>query len=307
MIKIVNVYIVYDLAAWPACPTNNFKFKNRLFGVTNTVKNSDKEKYVYSGYGIIFNSADWGNFGDDTARNVIIFGVDSSSSSHVDNRKNNFLTLGFSPTFGINGSFGSPEKKISINFTKANTKLCLSLHHNADNSYLFVNGNEIFKFKANNKNVNFPTQYCFGNISYGFCPICNSNQKCNNETCQYECKNYFTFKKDYNWNPSTCICENGKYLKIITDTSVTECDEIIIVMGNVSTKRTTITNITRTASINCHSIKVRDCNILHAVLLGIILLLIFLLLFAIIMKNKKVQYKSENNELKEVRIKNCTC
>ena len=56
----------------------------------------------------------------------------------------------------------------SITFTKANTRLCLSLHYNADNSYLFVNGKEIFKFKANNRNVNFPTQFCLGNISNGF-------------------------------------------------------------------------------------------------------------------------------------------
>ena len=55
--KIINVYIVYDLDAWPRNPTNNFKFKNCLFGATNIVKNSDKEKYVYSGYGITFDSA----------------------------------------------------------------------------------------------------------------------------------------------------------------------------------------------------------------------------------------------------------
>ena len=30
------------------------KFKNCLFGATNIVENSDKEKYVYSGYGITF-------------------------------------------------------------------------------------------------------------------------------------------------------------------------------------------------------------------------------------------------------------
>ena len=40
--KILNVYIVYDLDAWPRSPTNNFKFKNCLFGSTNIVKNSDK-------------------------------------------------------------------------------------------------------------------------------------------------------------------------------------------------------------------------------------------------------------------------
>ena len=50
MSKIVNVYIVYDLDAWPKNPTNNFKLKNCLFGETNMVKNSDKEKWVHSGY-----------------------------------------------------------------------------------------------------------------------------------------------------------------------------------------------------------------------------------------------------------------
>ena len=44
--KIVNVYIVYELYTWPRNPTNNFKFKNCLFGATNIVKNSDKGMYV---------------------------------------------------------------------------------------------------------------------------------------------------------------------------------------------------------------------------------------------------------------------
>ena len=75
--------------------------------------------------------------------------------------------LGEGPTNGINGSFGSPQ--FPINFTKANTKFCLSLHYNADNSYLFVNGNEIFKFKNDNKkNKNFPTQFDLESVSDGF-------------------------------------------------------------------------------------------------------------------------------------------
>ena len=55
-----------------------------------------------------------------------------------------------------------------------------------------------------------------------------------------------------------------------------ECDEIITNMDIVSTKKTNTieTNVTSTASINCHSKKVRDCYILHTVLLVIILLLI---------------------------------
>ena len=103
--KFVNVYIVYDLAAWSRNPTNNFKFNNFLFGTTNIVRNRDKEKYVYSGYGIIFDSGSSWNFDNDTYRSV-----DSSSSSHVKNCKNSFLILGLGPTFGINGQFGSAKK-----------------------------------------------------------------------------------------------------------------------------------------------------------------------------------------------------
>ena len=132
----VDVYIVYDLDAWSRNTTNNFKFKNCLFGAINVVKYSDKEKYVNSGYGITVDSAGLWSFDNDTARNVIIFGVDNSSSSHTDNRKNNFLMQREVPTFGINGSFGSPGKKFSIHFSKANTKFCL--HYNSDNSCLLM-------------------------------------------------------------------------------------------------------------------------------------------------------------------------
>ena len=70
--KIVNVYIVYDLAAWPRNLSNNFKFKNWLFGATNIVKNNDKVKYVYSGYVITFDSGDSSSFDNDSARNVMM-------------------------------------------------------------------------------------------------------------------------------------------------------------------------------------------------------------------------------------------
>ena len=85
------------------------------------------------------------SFNNDFARKVTIFGADNSSLSHLDNRKNNFLILDEGAVYGITGSFGSPEKKFSINFTKADIKFCLNLNYNADNCYLFVNGKEIFK------------------------------------------------------------------------------------------------------------------------------------------------------------------
>ena len=54
LIKIVNVHIVHKLNDWPKNPTNYFKFNNCLFGATNVVISSNKEKYV--GYGITCNS-----------------------------------------------------------------------------------------------------------------------------------------------------------------------------------------------------------------------------------------------------------
>ena len=73
--------------------------------------------------------------------------------------------------------------------------------------------------------------------------------------------------KDYCWNPSICICENSKYLKSIADTSVIECDKIVILVDTVSRKNTNTiatketntiaTNVTSKVSINSHGRKVR--------------------------------------------------
>ena len=52
----------------------------------------------------------------------------------------------------------------SINFTENNKKFCLSLHWNGANNYLFVNGREMYKFKAKNSEI-VATQLCQGNIS----------------------------------------------------------------------------------------------------------------------------------------------
>ena len=52
----------------------------------------------------------------------------------------------------------------SINFTESNKKFCLRLHYNGENSYLFVNGTEIYKFKAKDSET-VATPLCLGNIS----------------------------------------------------------------------------------------------------------------------------------------------
>ena len=52
----------------------------------------------------------------------------------------------------------------SINFTVTGKKFCLSLHYNGANSYLFVNGTEIYKFKAKDSEI-LVGPICLGNIS----------------------------------------------------------------------------------------------------------------------------------------------
>ena len=89
------------------------KFHIKILFVWNDYyrKNNDKDKHVYSGNGILFDGKDSWSFNDDFARNVIIFGVDNSPSSHTDSLKNNFSILAEGDSFGINGSFGGSEKK----------------------------------------------------------------------------------------------------------------------------------------------------------------------------------------------------
>ena len=56
------------------------------------------------------------------------------------------------------------KKVYSINFTVAKEKFCLSLHYNGANSYLFVNGTEIYKFKAKDSEI-VASSLCLRNIS----------------------------------------------------------------------------------------------------------------------------------------------
>ena len=86
-----------------------------------------------------------------------------SSSAHIDNKKKDILILGIGPTQGLVHTLNA-EKMYSINFTVTNIKFCLSLHYNGANSYLFVNGTDIYKFKAKDSE-NVASPLCLGNIS----------------------------------------------------------------------------------------------------------------------------------------------
>ena len=87
-----------------------------------------------------------------------------SSSAHI--KKKDILILGFGLTQGLEYTL-TAEKLYSSSFTKHNKKFCLSLHYNVANSYLFVNGTEIIKFKAKDSEI-VATPLCLGNISKDF-------------------------------------------------------------------------------------------------------------------------------------------
>ena len=141
---IVNIYIVYELSA-SSSHTDDPTLKNCLFGAVTLNKNVDIEKYEYSGYGIRFDRRSTFSFpGGGFGQNVIIFGVDMSSSVYVDNKNKDILILGKGPAQGLKHTL-TAAKMYSINVTVTKAKFCLSLHYNGANSYLFVNGTEIYK------------------------------------------------------------------------------------------------------------------------------------------------------------------
>ena len=69
---------------------------------------------------------------------------------------------------------------------------------------MFVNGKQIFKFKADNKNVNFPTQFCFGSISNGFSATESEEVSLN--------ENVYDFSVNFNSTDKSDILNIHKYL-----------------------------------------------------------------------------------------------
>ena len=153
--KILNVYIVYELDS----NSNDFDptLQNYLFGTVTLTKNSDIDKYKYSRYGIGFDSK--GSF---LHFKCYFFGADMSSFTHTNNKTRNILVLGRDFIKGVDGTIIYAEKMYSINFSEVGARFWLSLHYNGDNSYLFVNGREMIKFKSKDSEI-VEDPLCLGN------------------------------------------------------------------------------------------------------------------------------------------------
>ena len=85
--KVVNINIVYELRV-SSSHSDDPTLKNCLFDAATLTKNADIDRYGYSGYGIGFDRKSSFTFpGDGFGQNVLIFGTDMSSSTHIDNKK----------------------------------------------------------------------------------------------------------------------------------------------------------------------------------------------------------------------------
>ena len=82
---IVNIQIVYELGATTS-NDNDPTLRNCLFGAVTLTENGDIDTYGY--YGIGFDRRSSFSFpSGGFSQNAIIFGVDMSSSAHIDNKK----------------------------------------------------------------------------------------------------------------------------------------------------------------------------------------------------------------------------
>ena len=198
------LYIVYKTS--PKTTNSNFVFKNCLFGaikIANTT-NSDTDEWQYAGYDVGFDSTSSFTYPDGgNVKKVIIFGADLGNSIYANNKTQSVLGLGHGLIQKINDATIYAEKMYSPNFTADNKIFYLSLHYNNDNSYLFVNGKEVTKFKAKNSElIKYPL--CLGGYSKDF------NKNSRKETGLYG--NVYDFSVDYSAISNDKIHDINAYL-----------------------------------------------------------------------------------------------
>ena len=170
--NVINIYVVYKLDPISSTRNTDYTIQNALFGAMKITKNTDSSKNNYIGYGLCFDEG--GEFGHTVkqgnfnltinAKNVIIFGVDMSSSIHATNRANNIYVMSKDFIQGINDTTIYARKLFHNNFTEFGVKFVLSLHYNGDDSYLFANGRQELKFKAKTSHL-VKEKLCIENLS----------------------------------------------------------------------------------------------------------------------------------------------
>ena len=86
--------------------------ENSLFDAVKLIKKADIDKYKFSWHGIGFDRRGTFSVPGEFDRNVIIFGVDMSSSAHIYNKGKDILILGEGPTQVLDDAALTTEKSI---------------------------------------------------------------------------------------------------------------------------------------------------------------------------------------------------
>ena len=152
--SVINVYVVFRLDLVSRFRSDTYTVQNGLFGGVKITKNAtDTSKHKYEGYGICFDEGVMFSMGNiSNGRNVLIFGMHKNSVIHK-NKENNIYIMGDGFVQGINDTTLYAEKTYKTNFSAVDKKFVLSLHYNGDDSYLFANCKQDFKFKAKDDQI----------------------------------------------------------------------------------------------------------------------------------------------------------
>ena len=100
--KVINLYVSYKLNPSLRSLNTDFTLTSFFFGSVRLTKKVDLDKYKYSGYVIALHSRSEFAFKDRSLRkSVILFGIDMSSSVHIDNINKDIFIVGEGPTQGL--------------------------------------------------------------------------------------------------------------------------------------------------------------------------------------------------------------
>ena len=137
--------------------------RNSLFGAVTLTKYGDKNKYGHKGFRTGFDANSAFSLINDYrfGKNDIIFGVDNSSSVHVNNKKKDILILQ-DPTDELDDITITAQVEGSINFTDSKNNLfesCITIED--------TNGVKVYQLKAKDSEIK-PYLLCLGKISKDF-------------------------------------------------------------------------------------------------------------------------------------------
>ena len=93
--QVESIYIAYDINLWPFHVVQDFTSRNSLLRTVKLTKNSDPDKYKYSGYRIGFDVGGRFSLSDSSGfcKNAIKFDADMSLYVHTKNKKKYILIL----------------------------------------------------------------------------------------------------------------------------------------------------------------------------------------------------------------------